>query len=130
MKKLAQKISKNDLFKILRLSAIALVALVLAAGAAQAQVNGYVVVNGSLLVVDSVTNAVITTVPGLVIPRAVDVSPDGFDFDGDGLGDVCDDDIDGDGVDNDNDNDLCADTDFGQERSDIVSAAAQSSCGR
>ncbi|NJL27893.1 MAG: YncE family protein [Thermoanaerobaculia bacterium] len=61
----------------MRLGILCLLTVVLGASAAQAQVNGYVVVNGSLLVVDASTQVVVATVPGLALPRAVDVSPVG-----------------------------------------------------
>ncbi|NJL27172.1 MAG: YncE family protein [Thermoanaerobaculia bacterium] len=77
MKKGSQKPSQQALGNALRLGILCLLALVLGTSVAQAQVYGYVVVNGSLLVVDASTNAVVATVPGLAIPRAVDVSPDG-----------------------------------------------------
>ena len=57
-----------------------LLALVLGAGAAHAQINAYVLSggpSGSVQVIDTATNTVTATVPGLPFPSASTLSPDG-----------------------------------------------------
>lgn len=75
--KTSRRPKKMLLLRAVHLGALCLLALVITAPGAWAQVDGYVVENGALRVLDSATGTTIGGVSGLPIPREVTASPDG-----------------------------------------------------
>jgi len=78
MKDPVQNVSRTAPSQAVRLVALTLLAVLLGAGATFAQVNAYVATqgNGSISVLDTSTNTVTATIPGLGFPRALTLSPD------------------------------------------------------
>src|ERR1700752_902503 len=79
MTNLTQTLSKRCFGTAMRVVTLALFLVVFGAGAALAQTRGYVANagDGTVSVIDPLTNTVVATIPGGSAPRAVAVTPNG-----------------------------------------------------